>query len=111
MRTSVGAARLPCHCYNDNKKELCSRYFDSHLSRRAYAQDILGLLLRLLNELLPQHMIQRSLDGPSTNWKVLTLLKKNRNENDYAPLTNIGSCGLHTMHGACDTCAETTTWV
>ena len=73
---------------------------DSHFSRRPNAQNILNLLQHSLNELLPQRMIQLSVDGPSTNWKVSKLLEENRSDKEYAPLMNIGSCGLHTVHGA-----------
>ena len=50
------------------------------------------------------------MDGPSTNWKVLKLLEENRNDKEYTPLMNIGSCGLHTVHGAFETGTEINIW-
>ena len=78
--------------------------------RRPNPQNILNLLLNSLNELLPQFTIQLPVDGPNTNWKVLKLLEEIRNDKEYAPLINIGSCGLHTVHGTFETGIETTTW-
>ena len=57
---------IPCHVtyWDDNRKEVCSRYFDIHFLRCLNAQNILNLLQHSLNELLPQCMIQVSIDGP-----------------------------------------------
>ena len=83
---------------------------DSHFLRCPNAQNILNLLLHSLNELLPRCMFQLPMDGPSTKWKVLKLLEENRNDKKYVPLIDIGSCGLHTVRGAFQTGAATTTW-
>ena len=102
LNGEIQEEQLDCHVtYGDgNRKEVCWRYLDSHFLRRPNAQNILNLLQHSLNELLPQRMVQLSVDGPSTNWKVSKLLEENRNDKEYAPLMNIGSCGLHTVHGA-----------
>ena len=50
------------------------------------------------------------MDGPNTNWKVLELLHSDRCENDYPTIINIGSCGLHVIHGAFKTGINATDW-
>jgi len=50
------------------------------------------------------------MDGPNTNWKVLELLHDDRCENDLPSIVNIGSCGLHVIHGAFKTGVEATDW-
>ena len=45
-------------------------------------------------------MLQLSMDGPSVNWKVFRLLCESRESNGYPSLVNIGSCGLHIIHGS-----------
>ena len=112
LNGEIQEEQLDCHFtyWDDNRKEVCSMYFERHFLRRPNAQNILDLLQHSLNELLPQLMIQLSMDGPGTNWKVLKLLEENCKDKKYAPLVNISSCGLHTVHGVFQTGAETTTW-
>ena len=40
------------------------------------------------------------MNGPSTNWNVLQLLQEDCKEKEHATIINIGSCGLHVLHGA-----------
>ena len=39
------------------------------------------------------------MDGPNVNWKFYTDLTKERNSEELPQLLNIGSCGLHIVHG------------
>ena len=39
------------------------------------------------------------MDGPNINWKLYTDLTKERNSEEFPQLLNIGSCGLHIVHG------------
>ena len=52
-------------------------------------------------------IFQISMDGPSVNLKFLEKVQKDRKENG---LLNIGSCGLHTLHGAFKRGVESTGW-
>ena len=45
-------------------------------------------------------MLQVSMDGPSVNWKFYEKLIESREISELTGLTNIGSCGLHVIHGA-----------
>ena len=55
-------------------------------------------------------MFQVSMDGPIVNFKFLEKLRKDRLENEQHELVNIGTCGLHTIHGAFKTGAESASW-
>ena len=55
-------------------------------------------------------MLQLSMDGPNTNWKVFELLFSYRNEKEWSNLVDLGSCGLHLGHGAFQTGIKATNW-
>jgi len=45
-----------------------------------------------------------SMDGPAVNWKFWDLLSKNlRDDLNENELIDMGSCGLHVIHGAIQT--------
>ena len=50
------------------------------------------------------------MDGPNINWKFLELLAESRVEAEIPSLINIGSCGIHVMHGAFKTGAKASGW-
>ena len=50
------------------------------------------------------------MDGPSTNWAFLDLLTSDREAEELPKLVNIGSCGLHIIHGAFKTGFESVDW-
>ena len=52
------------------------------------------------------------MDGPHVNWSTLEVLAEYRKtENPNSPeILNIGSCGIHVLHGAYQTAHGTTNW-
>ena len=50
------------------------------------------------------------MDGPTTNWAVLTKIQEERKEEEIPQLENIGSCGLHVIAGALQTGVSKTPW-
>ena len=48
--------------------------------------------------------------GPSVHWKFFNSFTKKREEDELPALINIGSCGLHVIHGAFKTGVEATNW-
>ena len=58
-------------------------------------------------------LVQVSMDGPNVNWKLHELLEETRDgeSNCSAPtLLQLGSCGLHVLHGAYGTGQKATDW-
>ena len=58
------------------------------------------------------NLVQLSMDGPNVNWKFAeTLAEYRKIEDPNAPdLINIGSCGVHVLHGAYQTAHGVTDW-
>ena len=54
--------------------------------------------------------LQLSMDGPNTNWNVLNLVNNRLVEKGEKNLLEIGSCSLHTAHGAFQTGVTKTGW-
>ena len=58
------------------------------------------------------NLFQISMDGPNVNWAMLEVVcdfRKSENPNASEQL-NIGSCGVHVMHGAYQTSHTTNNW-
>ena len=64
------------HFWDNEKNKMCIRYFDSNFLGHTSAQDLLKSLQSLLTTLNPMGLIQLSIDGPSTNWKLLDELSE-----------------------------------
>ena len=57
-------------------------------------------LLTWIADLLEVKLIQTAMDGPNVNWVALGVIQRRREEDEYPPLADIGSCGLHVVSGA-----------
>lgn len=60
------------------------------------ATDILSSFKEALKPLKTERLRQVSMDGPNVNWKFIKLLL----EDDDVNILDLGSCGLHVVHGA-----------
>ena len=83
-----------------------ARYLDSKFLNRPNANNLLDKLLEALSPFGLEKMLQLSRDGPHVNKGILEMLISKRNEKDYPGLLEIGSCGLHVIHGAFKTGME-----
>ena len=90
--------------------KVCTRYFGSYFLQRPNAKNLCDVLISSLKELIPERVIQSSMDGPSTNWNLLQLLQEDRKKKEYPTIINIGSCGLHVLHGAYRVGIEAAGW-
>ena len=57
-------------------------------------------LLTWIADLPEVKLIQTAMDGPNVNWVVVEVIQRKREEDEYPPLADIGSCGLHVVSGA-----------
>lgn len=101
---------LTVRFWDDNAKHVRTRYYKSCFLNRPNAQNLLTCLLEATKSLPHKRLLQISMDGPSTNWKVLELLNQKRTEDEDPTMVNIGSCGLHIVHGAFKTGMESSDW-
>ncbi|XP_063230592.1 uncharacterized protein LOC134535429 [Bacillus rossius redtenbacheri] len=90
-----------------------SRYFTSVFLSSTRAQDLLKGLKNVLGHENLRKIIQVSMDGPSVNWKLskdlVTELREEIGREGF-DLINIGSCGLHVVHGGFKEGIKVTGW-
>ena len=86
------------------------KYWSSKFLGHGTAADMEREFEKCMEELDQSKMCQISVDGPSVNWKFFNSVTKKREEDELPALINIGSCGLHVIHGAFKTGVEGTNW-
>jgi len=65
------------------------------------ADDLVKGFMSTMKDLNSKRLIQISMDGPNANWSFLEKMKlKLERDPDDAKLLELGSCGLHIVHGA-----------
>ena len=96
--------------WNQEAKQVEVRYWDSQFLGHASSGDLLENLNKSLVGLDLSKIIHISLDDPSVNWCFSDEVVKNREEMELGQLINIGSCGLHIIHGSFKTGVENTDW-
>ena len=75
-------------------------YFTSRFFERPNAENIENEIHAALKPVSEGKMLQLSMDGPNTNWKVFDLLQQHWEEAEFSPLLELGSCSLQMLHGA-----------
>ena len=99
--------------FDDEKMQVTRNYIGSHFMGHATAEDTYRSLKEVHRELdLSHNLVQLSMDGPNVNLKTLEIVEENRKiEDPNCPkMINIGSCGLHVVHGAFATGQKATDW-
>lgn len=89
--------------YDEKAGEVRTRYFNSAFLGRAQATDLLQKFLEGLEDLSCQKILQVLMDGPNVNWSFLRKLQEHwqiEGDGHEASLLDLGSCGLHVVHGA-----------
>ena len=95
--------------WDKTTNEAVLQYLNSEFLSHASAQDLFKEYLEALKDLCESNMLQTSVDGPSVNWALYDEQHKDDRE-ELPSLNNIGSCGLHIIHGALKTCVTATEW-
>ena len=80
---------LQVRYWDNNEMKLCMRYLKSHFLKRPNALNFLDVLLLSLKDLIPERLVQLSMDGSSTKWKVLSFFMKTGVEKDIHPLLTL----------------------
>ena len=93
-----------------NGNEVQSRYFTSIFMGHARAVDIEEDLKKGIESLQKANLLQLSMDGPNVNWKVFEDLQSDIQLENGKNLLNVGSCGLHVIHGAFRSAMSETGW-
>ena len=77
-----------------------TRYLTSEFLQGAKAGQLVNKFNSAMKTLDQSKLIQISSDGPSLKLKFLSIIHEQRDEGDHLPLIDIGTCGLHTIHGS-----------
>jgi hypothetical protein len=96
--------------WNHESNEVFTRYLDSQFLGGANSKQLLKSFNEGVSQLNIQKMIQISSDGPNVNLKFLRLVKEDWELNEYPALLDIGTCGLHTVHGSLKTSVNNSEW-
>ena len=99
--------------WNESCNQVQSRYLTSTFLGHLCSDDLLKHFKEGLSEkgLSISRLMQLSMDGPNVNWKFLNMLKTDisHNNTDHE-LLEIGSCGLHVVHGCFQTGHKASGW-
>ena len=98
--------------WNEDKGIAETRYLTSQFLGGAKADDILlkfeeGCGSKINDS---RNLLQISSDGPNVNLLFLKLYDEKRCFNELSSLINIGTCGLHVVHGSLSTSVKSSDW-
>ena len=95
----------------DERYDIVStRYLNSKFMGRSSAEDVLNTFLSCVSEIDKAKILQVSSDGPNVNLLFLKNLNEQRQEEELDPLIDIGTCGLHIIHGSLKAGAKASGW-
>lgn len=87
-----------------------TRYFTSEFMGHATAEDMVEVFHKLTEGLNYKGLVQLSMDGPNVNFKFQDLIQTEFERDVNTMLLNVGSCGLHILHGAFKKGADALNW-
>ena len=87
-----------------------TRYHNSEFLGGAKAEQILENFIEGSKKLDLLKMLQVSSDGPNVNLKFLELYGEKREMDEVPRLVDIGTCGLHTVHGSLKNRIKSSGW-
>ena len=92
-------------------KQVSTRYLTSVFLGHATAKNLEEKFKEALTALNLKKLVQISMDGPSVNWKFLSSFAASTRPDACDPvLFDLGSCGLHVVHGAFQTGHKAAGW-
>ena len=96
--------------WDGTTNKVAVRYLGSELLGHVTAVDLLTHFKQGISRLNPKRLLQMSMDGPNVKCKFYTYLTKERNSEKLPQLLNIGSCGIHIVHGGLQKGANESGW-
>jgi hypothetical protein len=105
-----GQMDLLVRFWDDKADMVSTRYLKSEFMGRATAVDVLQTFSSGISDIDKSKILQVSSDGPNVNLLFLNNLTEQRKEEELDPLIDIGTCGLHTIHGSLKAGAKASDW-
>jgi len=96
------------HIWLDNR--VASRYLCSVFMGHGRADNILEHFMSCTDGIGLQNILQVSMDGPNVNWSFYEKMQQKVKSECGCQMLNIGSCGLHIVHGAFKHGCNATKW-
>lgn len=97
--------------YWSNTSNLVStRYLNSVFLGHSTAEDLVAKFREGMAEVSLGQLLQISMDGPNVNRKMSRILKEELETEFSCGLVDLGTCGLHVIHGAFQTGHRATGW-
>ncbi|XP_060753828.1 uncharacterized protein LOC132864430 isoform X1 [Neoarius graeffei] len=88
--------------WSDDNEKVVVHYLDSKFLGHTQSEKLVESIKASLSPLDPNKLLQISMDGPSVNKKLLRLFEEDwtKEAPGIRGLINLGTCGLHTVHGS-----------
>ena len=96
--------------WDDIANEAVRRYFHCRFFKRPNADNILEKLLKATTNLPTKSLSMLSIDWPNISWSVHEKLKNIQSCEEVPQMFEVGSCGLHVIHGAFQSGVKATGW-
>ena len=90
--------------------KVSARYVTSVYLGHSRHTDLHSNFTSLMDELSEDKLVQLFMDGPSVNTKLLQAVQDNGKDKRLPHLLEIGTCGLHTLHGSLKMGIERIEW-
>ena len=97
--------------WEDTAKRVKVRFYGASFLGHTTHQDLLEHFNDVCEHVDMSKLLQVSMDGPSTNLKFLEVLQKERNGDGLTEVIDIGTCNMHTVHGALETGTNASGWM
>ena len=104
-----GQMDIVIRIWNDTTNQVSSLYLTSVFLGHAKSTDLLLRFKEGLRDLQISKLIQVSMDGPTVNWKFFETLPAESHCGNRQ-LLELGSCGLHVVHGSLQTGHKASGW-
>ena len=90
--------------YDVDSETISTRYLDSRFVFCPNANVLPGEIINSIKDFDASRVTMLGMDAPNVNWCVFDKINVEREKhNNHAPLLNVVSCGLHSIHGAFET--------
>ena len=86
--------------WDKTTNKVVTRYFTSKFLGKTSAKDLIDSFISGISGLDKSKLIKVSSDGPNVNLAFLKNLEELRAEEEHPRLIDMGTCGLHVVHGS-----------
>lgn len=110
MNKSLQSKQMDFHVRFWDEDSVHTRYLKSEFLGHATAKDMEAAFDNVMENLSFPNLLQLSMDGPHVNWALHANIDSRMFSNFGLNLLNVGSCGLHKVHGACKAAMDSVDW-